>query len=217
MRKRLISFALAATIMVSTSLPAFATKKFDMSVFSGRDDIYVSYDDITAVTTVNPRLDGLETYVSVDSGMIFMDPEIGITESPTDSLDIFIFGFKYFGNSWADLNEMWVKIGDNRYNFSNCYTSQSVAYDNLAFESICFELKHETIPFMQDLIKHQDEEIKVRLDGDTQSFDFVLTEDMKKCAILMYSLFIDGGGTRKSNMDTMSSLEQTVVRKNYHN
>ena len=41
MRKRLISFALAATIMVSTSLPAFATKKFDMSVFDGKDYVGV--------------------------------------------------------------------------------------------------------------------------------------------------------------------------------
>lgn len=55
MRKRLISFTLAATIMVSASLPAFATKKFDMSVFDGKDYVGVVTDDMTGWTFVEVR------------------------------------------------------------------------------------------------------------------------------------------------------------------
>ena len=53
MRKRLISFALAAAIMVSASLPAFATKKFDMSVFDGKDYVGVVTDDMAVFIFVD--------------------------------------------------------------------------------------------------------------------------------------------------------------------
>lgn len=215
MKKRLISFVLAVTIMVSVSLPAFAVKKFDTSVFSGRDDICVSYDDMTATTSVYPRADILgETYINLDSGMIFIDPGIEITAISNVPLNVFFFGFRYFGYDWADLNEIIIKIGDNRYSFSNCFTSQSVEYDSLACESITFPLKTEALPFMQDFVEHQNDEIKVRLKGDTQSFDFVLTDDMKNCFILMFNLFTSGGGTDKANMQSISEVDQVVVRKN---
>lgn len=104
--------------MVSVSLPAFAVKKFDTSVFSGRDDICVSYDDMTATTSVYPRADILgETYINLDSGMIFIDPGIEITAISNVPLNVFFFGFRYFGYDWADLNEIIIKIGDNRYSF----------------------------------------------------------------------------------------------------
>ncbi len=69
MRKRLISFALAATIMVSASLPAFATKKFDMSVFDGKDYVGVVTDDMAGWTLAFPRFGTIEeggTYIVSD-------------------------------------------------------------------------------------------------------------------------------------------------------
>ena len=173
---------------------------------------------MTATTSVYPRADILgETYINLDSGMIFIDPGIEITAISNVPLNVFFFGFRYFGYDWADLNEIIIKIGDNRYSFSNCFTSQSVEYDSLACESITFPLKTEALPFMQDFVEHQNDEIKVRLKGDTQSFDFVLTDDMKNCFILMFNLFTSGGGTDKANMQSISEVDQVVVRKNKFN
>lgn len=218
MKKRIVSLALAAAIMISASVPALATGNFDKSVFNGRDDVNVSYDDMTAITKVysQAQISG-STQSSInfgERGIIMVLPYIGIMDTSYDSLDVFTLQFDFFGHNWINLNEIIIKVGDNRYDFLNCYTSQSTDFNGLAHEVINFNLKNEVLPFIQDFVKHPDAEIKVRLCGDNDSFDFVLTDDMKNDVILLYNIFVKGNGTRKSNMDNISQIDQTTVMRN---
>lgn len=218
LKKKLVAFVLAATMIVFFCVSVFATTKFDTSVFTGRDDISITYDDMTAITKVysQVQLSGSgQTNISFGNrGIIMVIPYIGVIDTSYDSLDVFTLQFDYFGYDWVDLDEIYIKIGNNRYCFSNCYTSHSTEFEGLAHEIISFNLKNEAMPFIQDFIKHSDEEIKVRINGDGDSFDFVLTEDMKNSIILLYNLFVKGGGTRKSNLDNVSQGDQAIIMKN---
>lgn len=216
MKRKLISLVLALFLTISISISAFASIGFNCSVFNGRDDILISYDDMKGITRVysQAEADGKTTINFESSGIIFVTPRIAIVESDNDSLDVFELSFDYFGNDWVNLNEISIKIGDKQYNFLDCNISHTTEYANLVHENISFYLKNESLSFIQDFIKHQNSEIKVHLDGSARSFDFVLTDDMKASVSLLYNLFYKGNGTRKSNMDNISSVDQTVVETN---
>ena len=70
-------------------------------------------------------------------------------------------------------------------------------------------------PFMQDLIQHRDEEIKVRLVGANREMEFVLTQAMKDGIIGLYDRYVMAGGTRQENMDliTQGNTVNVEVRK----
>ena len=78
-----------------------------------------------------------------------------------------------------------------------------------------FIIDNRTIPFMQDLIQHRDEEIKVRLVGANREMEFVLTQAMKDGIIGLYDRYVMAGGTRQENMDliTQGNTVNVEVRK----
>lgn len=214
MRKRLISFALAATIMVSASLPAFATKKFDMSVFDGRNDLSITSDDMTGQTSVFPKFFTPAenvTYVSFD------DDSRAVVDSYlwlTDSYDYYYLNFTHLGPSSTGLNSIIVKIGDNRYAFSNCTTETIPLNNGMFFEVLRIPMKKEVVPFMNDFSEHWNEEIKVRYIGSSQSFEFSLTAEMKYDLLAMYDFYVVGNGTRNKNLRDITDLDRTIVSKN---
>lgn len=106
-----------------------------------------------------------------------------------------------------------IKIGDNRYNFSNCFTSKSQINDNTIMETIGIMMKRETVGFMNDLEEHRDEEIQVRING-TETIDFSLTDEMKNEILTLYDLYAQAGGTRDKNLRNITDIDQTVVSKN---
>lgn len=148
MRKRLISFALAATIMVSTSLPAFATKKFDMSVFDGKDYVGVVTDDMTGWTFAFPRFGTIEeggTYIVSDD-----DSRLSASSSLylNDTYDFYYLDFNRTGSFASGFNSVIIKIGDNRYNFSNEQTDSTVS-EGIVLESFSLPMKKKTRSFYE--------------------------------------------------------------------
>lgn len=114
----------------------------------------------------------------------------------------------------AGMESIIIKIGDNRYNFSNCYTSQSRVNDNTVMETIAIMMKRETVGFMNDLKDHKDEEIRVRINGTYETLDFSLTDEMKNEILTLYDLYAQGGGTRDSNLRSVTLIDPTIVAKN---
>ena len=184
MKRTLISLALIVLLMVSIPVSAFASAEFNRSIFNGRDDLSLTADDMTGITYVRSSgwADGKTIVTSSASAVILVSPFISLT----DPADFYVLEFDYHGYHWADLNSILIKIGDNRYIFSNCNHSYSLGSD----------------------------EIKIRLQGTTQSFDFTLTDEMKNEILTLYDVYVNGGGIRKSNLDGISLVEKTVVTKN---
>lgn len=213
MKKRLISFVLAVTIIVSTSLPAFATKKFDMSVFDGREDVWMHSDEMAGETNVfslNMGGDG-DVNVYFDDGS-----SVGASATLflTDSFDYYYLSFSRLGFDYMGLYKVIVKIGENRYTLLNFSETGFIAENGTFFESVTVPMKKELIPLMNDLVEHQDEEIKVRLVGAYENYDFSLTDKMKRELLGMYELYISGNGTRNKNLQKITDWDKTIVDKN---
>ena len=155
LKKRIVSLALAAMLLVSVPISAFATTKFNQGVFDGRDDLRISTDIMTGETSVVPTAldDGQMIIPVLDAGAIItVQPGIFLD----DSKDTFILMFDYLGGDWAKLNGIIIKIGDNRYSFTNCYSSRSID-DGFASEYVAFYMKDQTAGMMKDLAEHRDE------------------------------------------------------------
>lgn len=211
LKKRIVSLALAAAIMVSVSAPALATSAFDKSVFNNRQDISISDDEMDGITIVTTVPDYFkDSIVLFDNAFVLVDPKIGLV----DNFDLYSFYFDYYGANYAGLKSIIIKIGDNRYTFSNCQHTSSLTSDNFIHESISFSLKRETVKFMSDFAEHRNEKIQVRLVGNSQNLDFILTDDMKNSILTLYDLYSRGGGTRDKNMRNITLADSVVVSKN---
>lgn len=211
MKKKLVSLALAAVMMASVSMPALATSKFNMGVFDGRQDVSISSDEMTGKTSVFLLGTSYDSHLTFDDGsFLIVNPYLYLT----DSYDTYQLYFNCFESSLADMDSIIIKIGDNRYNFSNCFTSYSAVDDNTIMETIGFMMKRETVDFMNDFAKHKDEEIKVRINGTYATLDFSFTDEMKNAILTMYALYVQGGGTRDKNLRNLTDIDSTVVRKN---
>ena len=212
MKKRLASLALAALLLISVPLSAFATSKFNTSVLSGRDNVSISYfDEMTGNVTASLTGDAYNSSVTFDNGaLLTVDPTICLN----DSFDYYRFNFNCLETAPIGMTSIIIKIGDNRYNFTNCATSLVPLGDNAYWENIYFVLKRETVGFMNDFVKHRDEEIKVRINGTYTTLDFSLTDEMKNEILDLYALYDDGRGTRDANLRDITYTDSTSVYKN---
>lgn len=213
LKKKVVSLALAAAMMISISVPALATSAFNMSVFDGRQDVSISSDDMSGTSLVFPRLGTIEdggTYLSFDDGSRI---SVSASLQLTDSLDLCFLDFSHTGSFFTGLNSVIVKIGDNRYTFSNTQLDSTII-DGIVLESFRVPVKRELTSFMDDFIEHSNDEIKIRFVGDIKNYDFVLTDDMKSRILTLYDLYAQGGGTRDSNLRSVTLIDPTIVAKN---
>lgn len=212
MKKCLVSLALAMLLLTVVPLSAFATSGFNQRVFDGQDNITVSSDEMEGLTFVTPYRPYYNSSFSLfdDASMVFTTPGIVLG----DSFDAYNLSFDYYGRNWVGMNEIIFKIGDNRYSFSNCYTSHAVTEDGSVSESISFYAKNQTKDFMKDFANHRNDEIKVRINGSFQTLDFVLSDASKSSILDLYDLYVFGGGTRESNMFKVTEADTVHVEKN---
>lgn len=211
MKKKLVSLVLVTSLVLAMCAPAFATKGFNQSVFDGREDITVQSDDMEGKVTVVPASDNGQFVIPV------LSSEAVITVRPiiilNDTYDYYLLVFDYLGTNWASLDGIVIKIGDNRYSFSNCYTSHSVN-EGYASEHISFYMKKQVYKMIDDLKDHRDDEVKVRLTGSSKNIDFTLPDDAKNAILDLYDLYVAGGGTREANMYSITEFDPVIVKKN---
>jgi len=216
MKQKIVSLALAAALLISVPVSAFATAKFNQGVFDGRDNIIVERDDMAGTSEAYTQswLNG-DTITPLDPSMATVQ---AIDVSPriilSDSYDFFLLRFEYYETGLSGLNGFIIKIGDNRYSFSNCYTTKSIIANGVYCESVGIYMKKETLDFMKDLADHQNDEIHVRLNGSIQNVDFVLSDAAKDSLLELYDLYTSGGGTREVNMCKISDFDPVRVEKN---
>lgn len=221
MKKRIVSLAVAVLLSVAMAMSAFATSEFKVSAFQDVDDYQIDIDDMTGEISISIKsLLNESEFVGTDDYLLAFYPMV----TTNNDFDMFLFAVMYLGYQSENINQVIVKIGDNRYFFSDVeldmdglpewYTSMIDSY-GLVMELPVFIIDNRTIPFMQDLIQHRDEEIKVRLVGANREMEFVLTQAMKDGIIGLYDRFVMAGGTRQENMDliTQGNTVNVEVRK----
>lgn len=208
--KRIVTSIASIAMVAAISMSAFATPAFNTAVFNDGQDITVSSDSMTGQTTVaTTSLLGTKGTVSVgwkESVDVFGAVSI------SDDFDIHSIVMQYYADDWAFINEVIVKIGDTRYNFTNLNASRKVYSNATIRESVQIVAKSSTIPFMQDLIVNRDKEVRVRLCGKNKDIEFVMTDDMKNSLINLYNLFVAGGGTQSANIKVIDTVDDVQVR-----
>lgn len=221
MKKRIVSLIVAVLLSAATAVSAFATSEFKVSAFQDVDDYQIDIDDMTGEISISIKsLLNESEFVETDDYLLAFYPMV----TTNNDVDMFLFAVMYLGYQSENINQVIVKIGDNRYFFSDVeldidslpewYTSMIDSY-GVVMELPVFIIDNRTIPFMQDLIQHRDEEIKVRLVGANREMEFVLTQAMKDGIIGLYDRYVMAGGTRQENMDliTQGNTVNVEVRK----
>lgn len=208
--KRIIAAVIAMVLVATVSLSAFAAKGFNMSVFDTAQDVIVDVDDMTGkATIVTESLLGSDGEISVGYGET-VAVYGGIVATEDSELCAIII--QYYANNWAFIDSAIVKVGNKRYKFTDLSNNKDVCSDATIRESVDITVMSDVIPFMQDLITHRNEEIKVRLCGSEKDVDFILTDKIKDSLINLYNLYVAAGGTRKSNMKIMDRSRRMKVK-----
>lgn len=82
LKKKVVSLALAAAMMISVSAPALATSAFNMSVFDGRQDVSISSDDMSGQTSVFLSGDSYSSAIPFDDGsLLIVDSSLFLDDS----------------------------------------------------------------------------------------------------------------------------------------
>ncbi len=206
-KKKFLSLMLAAALVLSAALPAFASAGFDLSVFEGVEDMVVmegeAEDDTSYVYLSSLHADGKGLLVD-GSKMVWVDPYVMSLED----MDVYSIGLSYAADSWILIRDIVVRIGSRQYYFTSPVRSAN-GEDGSKIEMTTIVLDNNSLPFMQDLIEHRDEEIVVYIDGGVDGYAFTLTQEMKDGIIGLYDRYVQAGGTRSENMDKVTALGYT--------
>lgn len=210
MKKRMLSLAVAVIFIVSNALISYASPRFNMSVFENADDITVKYDDISNTTTISStsllkgegdiKLDYNYDYVSIYPRVISILPA-----------DQYTWNIDYFAKNWMFIEKVSFKVGNTVYAFTDFTTSRKVYSDATIQEHLAFGITSDSMMFMQDLIEHRDEKIKVRLSSESDYIDFFLPDKVKDGIINVYNLYSQAGGTDTTNMKLITAIEDTKI------
>lgn len=209
-RKKIVSLFLAVVFTLMIPMTAFATPGFNRTVFDNAQDISQSYDDMTGQWSY-----ATESLLG-EAGTIDLDePEESVVVYGTAGIsykyDLYNIVIKYYARNWAFIDTVCVKIGNKRYNFTDYSNYQKVFSDATIRETMILTLTSDMVPFMEDLIQHRDEEIKIRLYGEKKDVDFVMSKQMKDSLINLYDLYVAGGGTRAENLNPLSEVESMKI------
>ena len=200
MKKKVLSIVLTVLIMALIPISVFAADGFDLSVFDN-SDVSKKYDDMTGNTMIELASASDNIYVGMLDHVCFM-PTVYVSDS-SEYYNWEIW-YSYLGNvQYQNINSVLIKIGDNRYTFDGIYNSRMDWGKNNDFhrEILNVIFDGNSIPMMEDLISHRDEEIKMRFTGSNGQFDLTLSSTTVDRFIQMYELYKTAGGTREKNLE----------------
>ena len=111
------------------------------------------------------------------------------------------------GDVWPNILNLVIKVGQRSYVFSECKMTNGAGSTQEAFMIV---LNDDVIPFMNDLMDHQDEEIDVRITAERGIMEFSLSDKQKEDIVGLYQLFDLAGGTNEAYMEkaTESAAEE---------
>lgn len=207
MRKHLVAMLLTAGILFMNLLPVYAAAGFDSSVLKNAPDITVSaYEDGGNAYKIS-SLQGVNFSSSKDLVLYF---EVSVLEDNT--AEGYMLSFQYASYDLVlDIQEIKVEIDNKVYTFSNPASRMNLLASPsdraIIQEAATIVIGQDSLSFMQDLMEHRNETVKVSLTGTEQELYFELPQNVKDSAIHMYNLYVQAGGTRAENLAYLKGTE----------
>lgn len=217
MKKKFLSLAIAILIAVSFPISAFAASDFDITVFD-TENVNIVYDDMEDTYRATEK--ELMSLLDRTSGRLF-PPQWATgfanmypTVSVDDSVAAFFIYLDYYLNvswGWDNLDTITIKIGDNRYIFTNIELDKKVGVGgkDLMVERMVIAIDENSMEFMEDLTNHKNDEIKMRLSGSGVAHDIILTDIVKESIVDLYDLYVKAGGTNTPNIRRITDAKMT--------
>ena len=210
--KKCFALFLILILLLGLSTTA-AADGFDLTVFEGAENIGVDEDEMEGDAYID-----LESYKPC-----FFEPGYSenyycsfypsIYVSGDDGRAVFRMFCRFFGESWAFIDEIIIKVGDNRYSFTNVEADRKVDDDTSdIIEVVAIVIDSNSVAFMKDLQLHSKDTIKVRLKGDNYNCDFTMSDTMIESILNMYDLYVQAGGTDSDNLDKIVETTPMTVR-----
>lgn len=116
-----------------------------MSVFDGREDVWMHSDEMAGETNVFPLNMGGDGDVNV-----YFDDGSSVGASATlfltNSFDYYYLSFSRLGFDYMGLYKVIVKIGENRYTLLNFSETGFIAENGTFFESVTVPMKKSLSP-----------------------------------------------------------------------
>ena len=170
---------------------------YDISTGQILENIGKFYEEISAME--RDEFDITDYYV------IVVAPSVAWDES--DAAYTLMVMVESAGDVWPNIFNLVIKVGQRSYVFSECKMTNGAGSTQEAFMIV---LNEDVIPFMNDLMEHQDEEIDVRITAERGDMEFSLSDKQKKDIIGLYELFDLAGGTNEAYMEkaTESAAEE---------
>lgn len=208
MKRHVVVTLLMAVVLLVNCLPVYAAAGFDGSVLKNAPDITTSTYEETGTAYTISSLKG-ESFFSPDKDFL-LQFEVGVLQD--DVAEGYVLSVSYGSYTYAlNVQEIKVDIGDKVYIFSKPISRMSVIGTEgqaIVKETTTIIIAENSLPFMQELIAHRDEVIKVSLIGVAdQNIDFELPKSVKDSAIHMYNLYVQAGGTRAENLAYLKGTE----------
>lgn len=128
MKKRIIAVLLAATLILTSPMSAFAAKGFDVSVFEQAQDITVETDEMEGTSFIK------STSLWQDDQKIVLDDNrvVYVLDGAVNTPDVDAGGFFfiYGAKKYLNVEKVIIKVGDNRYFFEEvpCEKKRYAAY-----------------------------------------------------------------------------------------
>ena len=207
MKKVLVLVLTICLLMVSAQ--AFAAGSFNTSVFQNVSGIEVNTDDMKNATYIDLDPD-TESWRESFFDPAFSDyyycafyPSIRINSSGVAVLRWFC---DFYGEDWAFIDEIIVKVGDNRYSFSDVDINRNVVDHGDVMEELGIVFGAEHLAFLEDFAAHcEDGPVKVRLCGDNYDVDFTMSDTMVKWLKTFITLYDEGGALNASYLSDVST------------
>ena len=211
MKKFLVLFL--TLIMLLGATATAVAESFDLSVFEGAENMEIYTDEIEDYSIIT-----LES-----NKPCFFDPEYSehyycsfypsILYHGEDNAALFSITCNFYGENWAFFDEIIVKVGTNRYSFTDVEAKREVDEETVDVREVLrIWIDSSSVAFMKDLEAHSTETIKVRLKGDNYDCDFTMSDTMIESILNMYDLFVQAGGTDPAFLSKGDGMTPMTVR-----
>lgn len=203
MKKRIISLLITFAMVSTCVLPAIAASGFDREVMRNGADICIEADEMEGYEGYIVESLKKEKYTS-NSALIQCFPMV-VSQQDADFYDICI---KIYTLNRFPVDEVIFKVGNHRYVFSQIkgFDCGDKKTEDVYNHTLIFMLDSYSLTLIDDIVKNQNQDVKVRIKGNDQNLDFTLSNEMKDAIINLYNLYAQAGGLRESNINVISDM-----------
>ena len=199
--KRYVALLLTLSMVLLSAMTLAESTDMDLSAFEGLPDISYQYDETTKELYVAPS-DSLSEYI-VDNMVVLIPMVISfpLLDEPTYLLSLNIIYLK----QGLEIQKITFLVDGAKYDIFPGVTQDSSA-------EVCFFGFGMEALAMIDAMKASEGEIKARIYGKTDYYDFTMSEHQQEMLFVIYDAYLEAGCDAQPLLAIMSGFYPFVEK-----